>query len=114
MSEDRSDRKGRQEQIDAVYRGFPRSEQQRTRQEATSAAETCAWKRLQRQRRELAEWLIDQVTDMSGRLIQSPIDACLGGDDYVPCSFSFVSGGRRFRFDLVSTAYTVVEVDDIG
>jgi hypothetical protein len=77
-------------------------------------AAVCIWKRLQRQRNDLGEWLIDQATDVSGDLTDLPIDACLGGDDFVPCSFRAMSNGRRFQIDLVSTAYTVVEIEDLG
>lgn len=114
MSEDRRDPESRQDQIRTVDGGILQSEWRQGWSGVLGETETFAWRRLQRRRRELAEWLIDQLTDASGRLTRSPVDACLGGDDFVPCSFSFTSNGRRFRLDLVSTAYRVVEVEDFG
>lgn len=90
------------------------SERPASLRETPDQAAVRAWKDLLLQRRQLGEWLIDQATDVSGNLTEIPIDACLGGDDFVPCSFRAMSNGRRFQIDLVSTAYTVVEIEDLG
>lgn len=68
------------------------------------------WRRLESQRRDLAEWLIDSATNEYGRLVRPVIDAALGGDPFIPCSFSGAAGGKRYRLALVSTDYEVTEI----
>ena len=70
------------------------------------------WRRQQRHRRDLAEWLIDGATNEHGRLVKSQIDAGLGGESFVPCSFAFTANGRRYRLELVSTIYEIKEADE--
>jgi len=62
-------------------------------------------------RHELGEWLVDQATT-NGRLNKPPtVDAALGGEDFVPGSFALIVSGTKYAFELVSTVYSVEEVD---
>ena len=72
------------------------------------------WLRLQNHRQELAEWLVDAATDGAKRLVIPLIDARLGGELFVPCSFAASINDKRYRLDLVSTQYEVREVNENG
>ncbi|HEY0984084.1 hypothetical protein [Schlesneria sp.] len=68
------------------------------------------WKRLQRYQQELADWLVDNAANDDGRLIKSQINAALGGEDFIPCSFTFSAKGRKYHMELVSTVYEIQEM----
>lgn len=70
------------------------------------------WQRLERHRKDLAEWLIDQATNDSGRVTKSQIDAGLAGELFVPCSFTGFANEKCYRLELVSTDYSIREVTD--
>lgn len=72
------------------------------------------WQRLIRDRRDLAEWLIDQATNETGQVIQPVIDAALCGDPFVPCSFRWSSSGHEYHLKLSSTEYFVEATKSVG
>lgn len=69
------------------------------------------WQRLLRHRSELAEWLIENATNEHGRLVEPRIDAALGGEAFVPCSFTGFGRDKRYRLELVSTVYEIKNDD---
>lgn len=71
-----------------------------------------AWMHLLLRQQDLGDWLLDQAMDASGSLAKAVIDACLGGDDFVPGSFRMRSNDREFQIELVSTEYSIVEVEN--
>jgi hypothetical protein len=73
-------------------------------------ADALEWQSLQQHRRDLADWVVDGATDEIGIVVKQIIDARLGGEPFVPCSFSTSANGRNYRIDLVSTKYEVREV----
>ena len=77
-------------------------------------ADAREWARLRDHQQELGEWLIDQATNPNGDVVHSVIDAALGGELFVPGSFTASCGGRRYHFELVSTMYSVFELDSAG
>ena len=85
-------------------------EQQLARQSETWESDARDWQRLQRHRRDLAEWLIDAATNEYGRITKPNIDAGLGGELFIPCTFSDIANGKRYQLALVSTEYSVQEV----
>ena len=68
------------------------------------------WKRLHGHQRDLAEWLIDHATNDAGRVTKPRVDAALGGEAFIPCSFTFIAKGRKYHMSLVSTVYEVEEL----
>lgn len=72
------------------------------------------WRRLTAQQRDLEEWLIGSATNRSGKIVTTLIDARLGGDRFVPGSFSSVIRGRRYQCELASTIYSIRELAMIG
>ncbi len=68
------------------------------------------WQRLQRHRRDLAQWLVDEATNDEGTIIEPSIDAALGGEPFVPGTITTIVNGRRYCLTLVSTCYDVKEV----
>jgi|GEM_PF-2720302 len=84
-----------------------RLELQIERQQQTWEPAFQEWQRLNRDRRELAEWLVDQATNESGKVIHPLVDAALDGDTFVPCSFGWSASGCEYRLSLSSTEYCV-------
>ncbi len=68
------------------------------------------WLRLQRHKRDLAEWLVDEATNDNGTIVEPRIDAALGGEPFVPCTITTIVNGKRYRLTLVSTCYDVKEI----
>lgn len=68
------------------------------------------WQRMQIHRDDLAEWLIDRATNDSGHIQKTLIDAGLGGESFVPGTFTTIANGRKYRFDLASTEYEIQEI----
>lgn len=75
------------------------------------ASKARQWAQLERHQQELGEWLFDQATNENGDIVQAIIDAELGGELFVPGSFVAFFQGCRYQFDLVSTKYSVRELD---
>lgn len=73
-------------------------------------ADAIAYRRLCQHRDELGEWLIDNATNSSGRLVKPRIDAAVGGEDWNAGSFKTMCKGRKYRIALVSTEYEIEEV----
>lgn len=61
-------------------------------------------------RDDLGDWLVDQAT-ANGELTKYTIDAALGGEDFVPNSFTRIVNGTKYAFELVSTVYSVTEAE---
>lgn len=78
--------------------------------ESRDAAQAAEFRGLIRHRDELAEWLVDQASDNRGRLVKDQVDASLGGEDFIPCTFTAHKDGREYRISLVSTVYSIEEV----
>ena len=72
-------------------------------------ADATEWQTLQRHRRDLAEWLIENALDEQGQLIRPNIDAGLGGEQFIPCAITVTSKGLRYHISLFSTTYEVRE-----
>ena len=68
------------------------------------------WQRLQRHKRDLAEWLVDEATNENGIIVEPQVDAALGGEPFVPCTITTIVNGKRYRLTLVSTCYDVKEI----
>ena len=68
------------------------------------------WQRLQMHRQDLGEWLVDFATNDSGIVVKPILDAGLGGELFVPCSFDAFQNERRYRLELRSTEYKVSEI----
>lgn len=68
-------------------------------------------RRMRRWATENAEWCLDQRY-MNGVLSAKPIDAALGGNEFVPCETKFIVDGKKYRNELVSTEYQLVEIDE--
>ena len=68
------------------------------------------WQRLQIHRRDLGEWLVDFATNDLGFVMKPILDAGLGGELFVPCSFDAFQNNRRYRLELRSTEYKVSEI----
>ena len=73
-------------------------------------SDACEWQRLQRHRRDLAEWLVDEATNQNGTIIKGRIDAALGGEQFVPGTITTIVNGTRYCMTLVSTCYDVKEI----
>ncbi len=54
-------------------------------------------------RADLGDYLLDQD--------KFSVDACLGGEDFVPGVFYVDRGDKRFKCELLSTVYQMTEVD---
>jgi len=61
-------------------------------------------------RDDLGEWLVDQATT-NGKQTKFTVDAALGGEDFIPNSFTRIVNGKKYAFELVSTVYSVKESD---
>ena len=61
------------------------------------------WQRLQRHKRDLTEWLVDEATNENGTIVKPRIDAALGGESFVPCTITTIVNGQQYRLTLVST-----------
>ena len=59
---------------------------------------------------DLAEWLVDQATS-NGKQTKFTVDAALGGEDFIPNSFTRIVNGTKYAFELVSTVYSVKDSD---
>lgn len=68
------------------------------------------WKRLERHRLDIGEWLVDSATNENGRVVKAEVDAALGGELYVPCMFTVRANGRQYQLELVSTHFEVTEI----
>lgn len=115
MSEDSRD------EFDSLMRQFGASQervrrlqQQLARQAESQEAAAREWLRLRRHQIDLAEWLIDQGTNDSGAIVRPVVDAGLGSETYVPCSITATVNDKRYRIDLVSTAYLIQEISANG
>ena len=69
------------------------------------------WQKLLAVRQDLFEWLVDQSIDTHGNVVHSTVDAALGGDDFVPCTFAANARDFRYRIELVSTRYRITAID---
>jgi hypothetical protein len=67
------------------------------------------WNHAMRHQADLGAWLVDKSTDDSGKVIKNHVDAALGGEDVVPCTFRTVVCGRKYLHELVSTEYRTTE-----
>ncbi len=67
------------------------------------------WQRLQRHKRDLAEWLVDEATNENGKIVEPRIDAALGGEHFVPGTITTIVNGKQYCLTLVSTCYDVKE-----
>ena len=85
-------------------------EQQVLRQQKQWETGAREWHRFQRHLSDLGEWLIDAATNEAGRVMTPQIDAALGGETCVPCSFTMTAHGKQYQIDLVSTCYEVKEI----
>lgn len=111
MSSANSNERDRQfQQAGANEHRFQQLERQVAQQRTDWELDAREWKRLQGHQRDLAEWLIDNATNDEGRLTKPRIDAALGGEAFVPCSFTFIAKGRKYHLALVSTVYEVQEM----
>ena len=68
------------------------------------------YKKLCQHRIDLAEWLVDQATS-NGKQTKFTVDAALGGEDFIPNSFTRIVNGKKYAFELVSTVYSIKESD---
>ena len=66
------------------------------------------YSRCLKHRDDLGEWLVDQATK-DGKQTKFTIDASLGGEDFVPGSFTRIVNGKKYSFELVSTVYKISE-----
>jgi len=114
VSADRLDRDQFQRLIGARDECIGQLERQLALQHDQWQADAVEWKRLLQHRVELAEWLIDQVTNEHGRLMKSIVDSGLIGETFVPCTFHAESNGKRYQISLVSTDFEIVEVSGNG
>lgn len=85
-------------------------ERQVAKQSAQWELDAREWQRLQRHRHDLAEWLVDAATNEYGQLMKPQIDAGLGGELFVPCTFTVAANGKQYQLALVSTCYEVREI----
>ena len=67
------------------------------------------WKRVVRHQADLGAWLVDESTNENGKVITNHVDAALGGEDVIPCTFRTVVNGRKYLHELVSTEYRTTE-----
>ena len=67
------------------------------------------WNHAMRHQADLGAWLVDESTDQSGKVVKNHVDAALGGEDVVPCTFRTVANGRKYLHELVSTEYRTTE-----
>lgn len=73
----------------------------------TFQLDAIAYRTMANQRLTLADWLVDQSTP-----IRNLINAALGGEDFIPCTFTESVNGVKYRFNLKSTEYIVTQLDD--
>ncbi len=103
-----------QQQLGARDERLRQLEQRAIDQHSRWESDATEWQLLQRHRNDLAEWLIDSATNEAGKLIKTVVEAGLGGEAFVPCSFTATTNGRRYRLDLASTEYEIKEVTGNG
>lgn len=72
-------------------------------------ADAWEWRKLQIQRRELSEWLVDQATDGFGKIVNPLVDAALAGEMFIPISLVTVIDGSKYAAELSSTVYRLEE-----
>lgn len=84
-------------------------EQQRTLIESIGG-DAKKWKHCLTHRDDLGEWLVDQATT-NGKQTKFTVDAALGGEDFIPNSFTRIVNGKTYAFELVSTVYSVTETE---
>ncbi|MEI8018051.1 MAG: hypothetical protein WCH39_07600 [Schlesneria sp.] len=84
--------------------------QQMAKQSEAWESDSREWQRLQRHKRDLAEWLVDEATNDHGTIVEPRIDAALGGEPFVPGSITTVVNGKQYCLTLVSTCYDVKEI----
>ena len=101
-------------QLGATEQQIRQLERRVAQQSAEWETDAGEWRRLVQYRDDLAEWLVDGATADTGKVVTPIIDAGLGGESFVPCSFIANGRGRRYRIVLVSTNYEVMEVSCNG
>lgn len=89
---------------------FQQLERQVAQQRTEWELDAREWKRLQRYQQDIAEWIVDNATNEDGQLVKPRIDAALGGEAFIPCSFTFLAKGRRYHMSLISTVYEIQEL----
>lgn len=67
------------------------------------------WNRTMMHQGNLGAWLVDESTDQTGDVKKPVVDAALGGEDVIPCTFRTVVCGRKYLHELVSTEYRTTE-----
>ena len=104
-----SERSRLQQELGASDEQIRHLQQQLVRQRADCEASANEWRRFLRYQSDLGEWLIDAATNEEGKVVTPRIDAALGGETCVPCSFTMAFKGKQYQLDLVSTSYEVRE-----
>ena len=98
------------QQLGATNERAQQLEQLVAKQSEASESDAREWQRLQRHKRDLAEWLVDEATNENGTIIEPQIDAALGGEPFVPCTITTIVNGKQYCLTLVSTCYNVKEI----
>jgi hypothetical protein len=98
-----------QQQLGSIAERIRELEQQVTQQRIAWEADAREWRRLERDRSELGDWLVEEATNERGRVVKREINAALGGETYIPCTFNVAADGKRYRLALISTHYEVQE-----
>ena len=99
-----------QQQLGANAERIRELEQQLAEQRIAWEADAREWRRLERYRSELGDWLVDEATNDHGRVIRPDVNPALGGELYIPCTFTVAANQKRYRLELVSTHYEVTEI----
>lgn len=98
------------QELGAIRERVYQSGKQMAKQSDAMESDAREWLRLQRHKRDLAEWLVDEATNDNGTIIEPRIDAALGGELFVPCTIRTIVNGKRYCLTLVSTCYDVKEI----